>query len=117
MSNTIEQLIQRIRAVHTARDWGQFHSPKNLAINLSVEVGELLEHFTWLTEEQSKSPNQVTLNEIKDEIGDVLICLLTLADKLNIDIVSSADQKLDKVEKKYPVEKCKGKCLKHTHYN
>ncbi len=114
---TLDQLIKRIREVHLARDWEQFHSPKNLAINLAVEAGELLEHFTWLTEENSKSLTSETFNEIKDELGDVLICLLTLADKLDINILEAANQKLTKVEKKYPIEKCKGKCLKHTHYN
>lgn len=113
---TIEEFIKSMRAMYDARDWKQFHTPKNLAMNLGVEVGELMEHFRWATDEQAKNPPPEVLQEIKDEIADVFTCLLNLADNLGIDPITASVEKLDKVAKKYPVEKCKGQCHKHTHY-
>ena len=84
--NDLESLKLRLRQFAEERDWDQFHSPKNLAMALTVEAGELMEHFQWLTEAQSKQPDAERLAQIADEIADVQVYLIRLADKLDIDI-------------------------------
>lgn len=114
MSREIESLRSRLRLFAEERDWDKFHSPKNLAAALSVEAAELLEHFQWLTESESVSlPNEKRL-EVSEELADVLLYLIRLADKLDIDLVQSAEQKLLRNAEKYPVEKAKGKSTKYT---
>lgn len=98
------------------REWTQFHSPKNLAMALSVEAAELLEHFQWLTEEQSANPEPARLVAIADEIADVQLYLIRLADRLNIDIAQAVVQKTQKNEEKYPVEKVRGSSRKYNEY-
>ena len=112
----LEKLIEQIRAFNKERDWEKFHSPKNLAMALNVEVSEIAEHFQWLKEEESKNLPPEKLAEIKDEIGDVMIFLLGLSDKLNIDVLDAAAEKLEKNKKKYPIEKAKGNSLKYSEY-
>jgi len=104
----MENLLKIIRKFNSNRDWEQFHSPKNLAMALSVEVAELVEHFQWLNQAQSRSLGPPKKAEIKDEIGDVLIYLVNLADQLNIDPVQAALDKIEKNRKKYPVKLSKG---------
>jgi NTP pyrophosphatase (non-canonical NTP hydrolase) len=113
---TLEDIRQRAAKFADDRDWQQFQSPKNLAMALSVEVAELLEHFQWLTEAQSKSLEPETLAEVADEIADVQLYLVRLADELNIDIAQSVANKADKNELKYPVDKVKGSAKKYTRY-
>lgn len=110
----MENLIKELREFAKERDWDQYHSPKNLAIALSVEVAEILEHFQWLTEEETKNLDTKLLSEINEEIGDVMLYLVRLADKLGIDPVAAAKAKIRKNAQKYPVDKVKGK---HTKYN
>ena len=98
------------------RDWEQFHSPKNLAMALSVEVAEIVEHFQWFTEEQSMNLPPENLAEIREEIGDVMIYLVELADKLGIDPVKAAKAKVEVNERKYPATLVKGKASKYTEY-
>ena len=98
------------------RDWDQFHSPKNLAMALSVEVAEIVELFQWLTEEESGNLSLDKRGELEEEIGDVLIYLVRLADGFDIDPLHAAMKKLEKNAKKYPVQKVKGKSLKYTEY-
>ena len=86
----MDDLRGAIKAFIEERDWEQFHSPKNLAMALSVEVAEVLEHFQWLTEEESKDLPPEKLAEVREEIGDVMIYLTELADKLGIDPVREA---------------------------
>ena len=112
----MEKLIEQIRAFNKERDWEKFHSPKNLAMALNVEVSEIAEHFQWLKEEESKNLSPEKLAEIKDEIGDVMIFLLSLSDKLDINVLDAAADKLEKNKKKYPVEKAKGNSLKYSEY-
>ena len=112
----MEELVQKLREFAEERDWDQFHSPKNLVMALSVEVSEIVEHFQWLTPEQSQELSPDKLSELKDEIGDVLIYLIRLADKLGIDPINAALEKIEKNGKKYQVEKVKGKSLKYTEY-
>ena len=110
------QLIDELLAFYKARDWDQFHSPKNLVMDLASEVGELLEPFRWLTEQQSYCLSEKVKEEVRDEIGDVFAVLVYLSYKLGIDPLEAAQDKLLKTGLKYPVEKCKGKALKYTAY-
>ena len=110
----MQELIKKIRTFARDRDWEQFHSPKNLAMALSVEVAEVVEHFQWLTQEESTRLDPAKLNEIRQEIADVLIYLARLADCLGIDPLQAADEKIQINEKKYPVEKARGLAAKYT---
>src|SRR5215204_3273943 len=112
----LEELLSAIRAFIRERDWEQFHSPKNLAMALSVEVAEVVEHFQWLTEKQSRSLPPEKLAELREEIGDVMIYLTELSEKLGIDPVETAKAKLKINEQKYPAELVKGKASKYTEY-
>jgi len=112
----MEGLRNAIRAFIEERDWGQFHSPKNLAMALSVEVAEIVEHFQWLTEEESTNLPPEKLAEVREEIGDVMIYLTELADKLGIDPVEAAKTKVEMNSKKYPASLVKGNAAKYTEY-
>jgi dCTP diphosphatase len=112
----LEDLRNAISAFISERDWEQFHSPKNLAMALSVEVAEVVEHFQWLTEEDSKNLPPEKLAEVREEIGDVMIYLTELADKLGIDAVEAAKAKMMINGQKYPAELVKGKASKYTEY-
>jgi len=110
----MKDLIQKLRDFTEERDWDQFHSPKNLAIALTVETAELLEEFQWLTEEQSRKLDQERINRIKDEIGDVMIYLVLLSDHLGIDLMTAAFEKIEKNREKYPAQKVRGTAKKYT---
>jgi dCTP diphosphatase len=112
----LEDLRNAIDAFIAERDWEQFHSPKNLAMALSVEVSEIVDHFQWLTEEQSQGLPPEKLAEIREEIGDVMIYLTELADKLGIDPVEAAKAKMAINEQKYPADLVKGKSFKYSEY-
>ena len=110
----MDELIESIRKFAKERDWEKFHSPKNLAMALSVEVSEILEHFQWLTQEESRNLSPEKLAEVRDEIGDALIYLLNLTDKLGIDPVEAARDKMLKNAEKYPISVVRGRAVKHT---
>ena len=110
----MKELIKKLRKFADERDWEQFHSPKNLSMALTVEVGEILECFQWLTEEQSKNLDPEALRRVKEEIGDVQIYLARLADQLGFSPLEAAEEKLKQNKKKYPIEKAKGKAKKYT---
>jgi NTP pyrophosphatase (non-canonical NTP hydrolase) len=110
----LEGLREQLRDFAAARDWDQFHSPKNLAMALSVEAGELLEVFQWLTEEQSRSLDATTQAAVSSEIADVLLYLIRLGDKLGIDPVAAAQRKMVENAQKYPVDKARGNSKKYT---
>ena len=112
----MEDLKNAIDAFIEERDWEQFHSPKNLAMALSVEVAEIVEHFQWLTEEQSRNLPPEKLAEVREEIGDVMIYLTELAEKLGIDPVEAATAKITINGQKYPAELVRGKASKYTEY-
>jgi len=114
--DSLAELAQELRRFVKDRDWDQFHSPKNLSMALAVEVAELLEHFQWLTEQETAELPPEKLAGIREEIGDVLIYLVRLADVLGIDPLEAAEDKLAKNEEKYPADKVKGKALKYTEY-
>ena len=107
----------RLRDFADTRDWNQFHSPKNLSMALSAEASEIIEHFQWLTEEQSKNLPQNKLDEVATELADTLIYLIRLADKLDIDLLTAAQNKIEINEQKYPVHKAKGNAKKYTEFN
>jgi dCTP diphosphatase len=104
----VKRLLEQVRKFRRERDWDRFHSPKNLAMALMVEAGELVEHFQWLTEEQSSSLPPDKLAEVRDEIGDVLIYLVNICDKLGVDPVAAAHDKLEKNRIKYPIARGDG---------
>ena len=112
----MKTLLELIRAFNRERNWEQFHSPKNLAMALSVEVAEVVEHFQWLDQNQSKSLEPSKKDQIKDEIGDILIYLVNLADKLDIDPIQAALDKIEKNRVNYPVELSKGNAAKYKGY-
>jgi len=114
MSSDLQSLTQSLRDFAKARDWEQFHSPKNLASALAVEASELLEHFQWLTEAQSRDLSAAQKAEVAAEAADVLLYLLQLCDKLGIDLVQAARQKLVRNAEKYPVERARGNSRKYT---
>ena len=112
----MKDLRSKIAAFIDERDWEQFHSPKNLAMALSVEVAEIVEHFQWLTEEQSRTLPPEKLAEVREEIGDVMIYLTELSEKLGLDPVEAAKSKLEINRQKYPAELVKGKASKYTEF-
>jgi|SRR5262245_15065709 len=114
MKNEINELRLLVRKFAEDRDWDQFHSPKNLASALTVEAGELLEQFQWLTEEQSNTLSEIQKAKVKDEIADVLIYLVRLADKLDVDLIATAREKIARNAQKYPIEKARGSSKKYT---
>jgi dCTP diphosphatase len=114
MNSDLQSLTQALRDFAKERDWEQFHSPKNLAAALTVEASELLEHFQWLTEEQSRSLPAAKQAEVATEAADVLLYLLQLCDKLGIDLVQAARHKLVLNAEKYPVDRARGSSKKYT---
>lgn len=112
--DNLETLRVRLAEFVTERDWDQFHNPKNLAMALAGEAGEVLEHFQWLTFEQASDLPKKTREEVALECADVLLFLLRLCDKLDIDLATAAKKKLALNAKKYPVEKSRGKATKYN---
>ena len=110
----LESLRDDLRKFSAARDWEQFHSPKNLAMALSAEAGELLEVFQWLTEEQSRNLEPKAMAAVSEEIADVLLYLVRLGDQLGVDPVAAAHRKLAENERKYPADKSRGNARKYT---
>jgi len=112
--DTLDTLRDRIRAFAEARAWDRYHTPKNLAMALTVEAAELQEPFQWLTPEQSLNLNPDQREAVRQEIADVLIYLTRLADLLDIDLLDAAARKLAINARKYPVEKAHGNALKYS---
>jgi len=110
----LENLRDDLRKFSAARDWEQFHSPKNLAMALSAEAGELLEVFQWLTEDQSRNLEPKAMAAVSEEIADVLLYLVRLGDQLGVDPVAAAQRKLAENERKYPADKARGNARKYT---
>jgi NTP pyrophosphatase (non-canonical NTP hydrolase) len=112
--NQIEALTKIINDFRDARNWRQFHNPKDLAISLSLEAGEVLEHFQWKSPEEIKKYVKEHKKEIADELADVFYWVLLMSSDLDIDIEKALKLKMKENNKKYPVKKAKGK---HTKYN
>ena len=112
-TDTLEKLRVRLAAFAADREWDQFHNPKNLAMALAGEAGEVLEHFQWLTFDEAANLPPVTKEAVALECADVLLFLVRLADKLGVDLAAAADRKLQLNAQKYPVEKSRGKATKY----
>lgn len=110
----LTQLRDALREFAAERDWDQFHSPKNLASALSVEASELLEIFQWLTEEQSRNLTPEQLAHAREELADVLAYLVRLADKLDVNLMDAAREKIAKNALKYPADKARGSMKKYS---
>jgi NTP pyrophosphatase (non-canonical NTP hydrolase) len=117
MSEPLRALQQRVAAFAAERDWEPFHSPKNLAMALSVEAAELVEEFQWLTEEQSRALEPDRRERVRLELADVLIYLLRIADKLEVDLVAAANDKMVLNAQKYPADRVRGDARKYTEYD
>ena len=109
----IESLSAKLKKFAEERDWEQFHSPKNLASALVVEAAELLEIFQWMKEDESKKPNERTLDKVKEEIADIQIYLLRISDVMGINIQEAVKAKIEKNSAKYPIDKAKGTSKKY----
>ncbi len=114
MSKDLDNIKQQLREFAKERDWDQFHSPKNFSMALIVECAELVEHFQWLTDDQSKHLSAETLDEVSLEMADIMIYLIRLADKLDVDLLQSVERKIKLNAVKYPIEKSKGIAKKYN---
>ena len=117
MSNkerSLKDLHAKAKQFVKERDWEQFHSPKNLAMNISIEAAELMELFLWCKSEDSQKAYKEKEQDVKDEIADVLLSILCFCNATGIDLEQAFLSKLKRAAQKYPVEKCKGKSTKYT---
>jgi NTP pyrophosphatase (non-canonical NTP hydrolase) len=110
----LHQLNEEINFFVEERDWGLFQTPKNLSMALIVEAAELVEHFQWMQPEESDSLTNEKKRNVAEELADILIYTVRLADRIGIDLEQSAKDKLTKNRRKYPVEKARGKATKYT---
>ena len=113
MTDSLQDLARQLDEFAQARDWQQFHSPKNLASALVVEAGELLEHFQWMTEEQSRALPPDKRDAVGAELADVLLYLIQLASALGIDPIAAAQAKLKLNAQKYPADLARGTSKKY----
>jgi len=116
MSDKLAEIIAEALAFRNERDWERFHDPKNLAEAISIEAGELLENFLWVTTDESREMEGTKLNRIKNEVSDILIYVIYLCQALNIDLIKEVRNKLQMNRQKYPVEKSKGSSKKYTEF-
>jgi dCTP diphosphatase len=118
MSDPSDLMILRdkLRTFAEARDWDQFHSPKNLSMALMVEVAELMEHFQWLTEVQSRNLDAEKKAVVAEELADILLYLVRLSDKLDVDLPEAARRKLERNAEKYPAALVRGSSKKYSEY-
>ena len=114
LPGSLDPLRDRLRQFAAERDWDQFHSPKNLAAALSVEAAELLEHFQWLSEAASRQLTATQLASVGEEMADVLLYLIRLADKLDLDLLAAASAKIELNARKYPAEQVRGSSRKYS---
>lgn len=116
MKGELENMACALRRFAAERDWDQFHNPKNLAMALAAEAGELLEHFQWLTAEQAQNLPPDKRARVAEEIADVQAYLVRLADKLDLDISEAVEKKMRQNEAKYPADKVRGDARKYDEY-
>jgi len=115
--DSLAQLNARLLRFAQERDWEQFQSPKNLAMALAGEAGELLEHFQWLTEEQSANLSPEKQRAVSHELADILNYLVRLAQRLDIDLLAATDEKIAINERRYPAEKVRGDARRASEYS
>lgn len=116
MASEFEALRDRLRQFAEARDWDRFHSPKNLAMALSAEAAEVVEHFQWLSEAESAALAPAQRAEVAAELADVLLYLVRLADKLDVDLAGAAAHKIADNEQRYPRDRVRGSAKKYDEY-
>ena len=114
--DSLALLRANINAFVEARDWAQFHTPKNLAMAMIVEAAELVEHFQWDTPQESQQLTPEKREAVSHELADTFVYLLRIAEVLNIDLIQAANEKIVLNAQKYPVEKAKGSNAKYTQY-
>ena len=114
--DSLDDLNHRLKEFAQARDWEQFHNPKNLVMALAGECGELLEHFQWLTEAQSAALTGDTKDAVALEMADILIYLIRCAERLDIDLVDATYRKIAINESRYPAEKVRGDARRAEEY-
>ena len=114
--NELEELRVLISNFAKERDWDQFHSPKNLSMALIVEAGELVEHFQWLKQSESHELSKDKLEAVEEELADILVYLIRIADRLDIDLIDAARKKIKSNAAKYPVDMVRGSSRKYTEY-
>ncbi len=110
----LSSLLNRIKDFNSARDWSQFHNPKDLAISLTLEATEVLEHFQWKSDAEVSEHLKSHGNKVADELADVLYWVLLMSDYFDIDLVKALNRKMDENEKKYPTNKARGTHSKYT---
>jgi len=114
--NELEVLKARIKDFVAERDWDQFHSPKNLSMALIVEAAELVEHFQWMKQKDSFTLPKDKLAAVEEELADILVYLVRIADQLDIDLINAAKKKIKANEVKYPADVVRGSSKKYTEY-
>ncbi len=117
MSDELIKLRDRLREFARVRDWDQFHTPKNLSMALIAEAAELVEHFQWLTPEQSRDLPPEKLAAVRHELADILVYLVRMADKLNVDLLAAAEKKMAINERRYPAGKVRGDARRAAEYD
>lgn len=115
-TTTLQELKEIANKLVDERDWQQFHTPKDLSMNLSVEANELLEKFLWISSQKSFDEIETNKIEIEDEVGDIVFSILRFCAVANIDASSAFTKKIEKIKAKYPVDKVKGNYKKYTRY-
>jgi NTP pyrophosphatase (non-canonical NTP hydrolase) len=116
MADTLDELNHRLVEFARVRDWEQFHSPKNLSMALIAEAAELVEHFQWLSEEQSKHLPPNKLEEVRLELADIQLYLIRIAERLGVDLIKAAQDKIEINEQRYPVDRVKGSARRASEY-
>ena len=116
-SDRLNAILREILDFRERRDWKQFHNPKNLAVSISLESNELLEHFQWKNMEESLTYLKQNKEKLSEEAADILVYLLYFCNDAEIDLLQAVEDKIEKNNKKYPVEKSKGKSTKYTELN
>ena len=110
----ITEIQDTLQHIATEREWDQYHSPRNLVMALSVEVGELMELFLWASDNGPQPPLESRNSSVQEEVADVFICLLNICRKMDIDLIQVTSEKIEQIRQKYPVDKSKGRLEKHT---
>ena len=114
--SSIEALRDRLREFARERDWDQFHTPKNLSMALIAEAAELVEHFQWVDGDKSHLLEEKLRPSVEEELADIFIYLVRIADKLGIDLYAAAERKIDINARKYPADRVRGSAKKYTEY-
>ena len=110
---TLRELSARVAKFNDERDWAQYHNPRNLAMSVSVEVGELLELFLWSRDDGPQPPVEARIPKVREEVADVAICLLNLCNRMDIDLAGAIVDKLKINAERYPVDKARGRMEKY----